>query len=527
MRRSAYVVSIAVATAVATVANVPSSPASPVAPAPAFVAMKCPDGIAPPGVDVDCGFVRVPEDRSDPDGRLIKVAAAVVHASGESRPDPIVMVQGGPSFGAISDFALGAYLADAEFLTDRDLILVDTRGTGISKPRLGCPELDRAEVKSFYSKPTIHSDAFRLARLALRKCWDRLVSEGVDPSSFTSDESAADLDALRQALGVDQWNLLAASADGILGGTYLRLFPGGIRSVIFDSAMATHMTYSADLERGRAVLLEKMFAGCRANDACRATYPGIRKRFYTWVDRLAAEPIPVTVKEFRPEPVTLLLDGIGLFADAASLVYPGDVFTPSLIHDPLRYIWRVTHGHARRVYEEFLGQGPVTNSHYDDFFAQGKTMSYICHDLVGFTTRGDQIQVGRDLPVYRERFLNDRFDLDFQYWVPASPAGCEVWDVGRAPGWQRQPVASAIPSLVLAGEYDWSVPSYVVRQVGDKLSRSTYVEFPASAHLQLGSFTNGSECAREIAGAFLAQPEAAVDTSCVAELPRIDFTPPG
>ena len=45
--------------------------------------------------------------------------------------------------------AVDLYFGGAPYARDRDVVLVDTRGTGLSQPRLGCPEFDRAlESKS-------------------------------------------------------------------------------------------------------------------------------------------------------------------------------------------------------------------------------------------------------------------------------------------------------------------------------------------------------------------------------------------
>jgi hypothetical protein len=123
---------------------------------PLFQSASCPPDVFPPSVRVDCGFVVVPESRTRPTGRTITVAAAVMHApSPHPKDDPIVFLDGGPSFGAISSFAVDFYFGGAAYTRDRDVILVDTRGTGLSQPRLGCPEFDRANVSTFYSEPFV------------------------------------------------------------------------------------------------------------------------------------------------------------------------------------------------------------------------------------------------------------------------------------------------------------------------------------------------------------------------------------
>ena len=133
----------------------------------------CPDGLFPPDRTVDCGFVTVPENRARPNGRSITVAAAVMRAT-TRRPkaDPIVFVDGGPSFGAISDFAVYSYFGGASYADERDVVLVDTRGTGLSTPRLGCPEFDQADEASFFAKPYFyaHEPAVEAWSKALRAC---------------------------------------------------------------------------------------------------------------------------------------------------------------------------------------------------------------------------------------------------------------------------------------------------------------------------------------------------------------------
>jgi pimeloyl-ACP methyl ester carboxylesterase len=487
--------------------------------------MACPEGTFPPDLDLDCGFVRVPENWSDPNGRTITVAAAVIRSSAaHPRQDPIVFLDGGPSFGAIAGFA-PTWVFNGDYYGDRDVILVDTRGTGIAKPRLGCPELDRAEVRAFYSGRSINSRALPIYRQALAHCRDRLTAKGIDLAAFTSAESAADLESLRRALGVHRWNLLAFSADGVLALTYMRLYPQSLRSVILDSAQSTQMLWGLDYDRGYAAQLDAIFAGCAADPDCHAAYPGIRRSFFRMVHRLHAHPATITFPRYRPTPVQLHLDGGGLYADAIYSIYPGDKFSPSEIPDLLERIWRETHGELVQVYREWFGRGPTENGHANDFVAQGKSLSYLCHDVVNFITRADRRQAAEDLPPFAARYLARGFDLRFGSNSFISPAGCHVWQVGRAAAVQHEPVTSSIPTLVLAGEYDGGVTPNIVRQTTVGLSRSHYYEIPAGAHGQLAGYNVGSECARSIAGQFLGNPALTPDSSCISSLPGVDFSP--
>ena len=363
-----------------------------------FHAAPCPPDIFPPSVRVDCGFVAVPENRARPTGRTITVAAAVMRApSPHPKADPIVFLNGGPSFGAISSFAVDLCFGGAAYTRDRDVILVDTRGTGLSQPRLSCPEFDRANVSAFYSTPFVGSSNVADFTRAIRACRDRLTADGIDLPAYNSAESAADLEALRRALGYRQWNLFALSADGVLGLTYMRLFPGGIRSAVVDSGQSPQHLWGLDYYRGLNELLERVFAGCAANAACNAAYPNIRSVFFDLVHRLQRHPAVIPIPDFQPRPVTVQVDGVGFYLDALFGIFPGNEFAPDTIRPLLSEIWRSAHGELTHVYQERLGTGPFT-SDFDSFVADGKTMSYVCRDLVGFITRADLRQAAPTCP---------------------------------------------------------------------------------------------------------------------------------
>lgn len=85
----------------------------------------------------------MPQDEFDPTNeRTIKLAVAVARATGNQHVrDPIVFLQGGPGASIVEDTALLAQTAFAHDLESRDLVVIDQRGTGLSQPNAGCPEV--------------------------------------------------------------------------------------------------------------------------------------------------------------------------------------------------------------------------------------------------------------------------------------------------------------------------------------------------------------------------------------------------
>src|SRR6478672_10509354 len=104
--------------------------------------MALPDGVVE-GQNLECGYLVVPEDRTSSDGKTIQLAYAVLHASADVvKPDPIIYLSGGPGGNAVGE--IDGWV-ETSYLKDRDLILLDQRGTGYSLPSLNCPEAEQNE----------------------------------------------------------------------------------------------------------------------------------------------------------------------------------------------------------------------------------------------------------------------------------------------------------------------------------------------------------------------------------------------
>jgi hypothetical protein len=99
---------------------------------------------------------------------------------------------------------------------------------------------------------------------------------------------------------------------------------------------------------------------------------------------------------------------------------------------------------------------------------------------------------------------------------------CRIWKVHEASANENQPVQSDIPTLVLAGQYDPITPPAWGQQAAESLSNSFFYEFPGFGH----GVSIDDACPESITQAFLHNPAAAPDATCLAEMSGPDFSLP-
>jgi pimeloyl-ACP methyl ester carboxylesterase len=86
------------------------------------------------GIDARCGSFVVPENRTKPNGRTIGLNVVVLPASlRPARTDAVAYLAGGPG-DAATELAARRSQQLTVLNMHRDILLVDQRGTGRSKP---------------------------------------------------------------------------------------------------------------------------------------------------------------------------------------------------------------------------------------------------------------------------------------------------------------------------------------------------------------------------------------------------------
>jgi pimeloyl-ACP methyl ester carboxylesterase len=219
----------------------------------------------------DEGRITVPVDYTDPQGATIDLYVARHRASNES-VGPMLANRGGPGAEGAS-LALNASGYFSSEITDNfDVIGWDPRGTGQSEGVVDC--IDDTEYDRFFANLDVTPDdagertaIVDTAEEFAQRCLDR-----VEHLQYVgTNNSARDMDAIRQALGVEQISYFGFSYGSELGGVWTTLFPSTVRAAVFDGASDPN---AGALERtlqqgaGFEAALDTFLAQCSANSSC-------------------------------------------------------------------------------------------------------------------------------------------------------------------------------------------------------------------------------------------------------------------
>ena len=488
----------------ATVGSTPTEESS-TEPVATFEKADCPFEV-PEDAVVECGSVVVPENHNDPAGPTIRVAVAVIKDQSEHhQPDPVMLLSGGPGEKTVHNAPAMAQVL-APIHPNRDLIVFDQRGAGLSEPALECPEF----MQAFFDlldevDPNV---AVQTTFDALMTCRDRLVSEGHNLSAYNTTQNAADVNAIHIALGYDQVNLYGGSYGSLLAQATMRDYPEGIRSVVLTSVLPLEKSLFVEGSTTIAKAIMHLLDTCATDEVCSSAYPDLQEVLFEVIDRLNADPIPITVTNpLDGQSYDALLTGDAVFGNLVSVLYQ----TPLIPALP-QAIYDVYNGDY-----ELMTRLSSIRLTLLDAISRGMTFSVLCtEDLIGRTP---------------EDLLNTRAALPRQLVGTADPKViveygsfgiCGNWPVQEADASIKEPLVRDIPTLILGGEFDPVTPPEYGRLVAEHLSHSYFVEFPGVGH-----FIIADECARSIAGVFFDDPTRAPDASCVAEMPGVVFDVPG
>ena len=212
-------------------------------------------------------WVEVPEA----EGSKTTIELAVVrYRTRHSHPGPPIMyLAGGPGGSGTEHVGTLATHPQIRLLEHRDVLAIDQRGTGRSKPAVNNEPLSTFEVpwRQGLERETVIEAVRRLGRENDRY-WR---ARGVDLLTYNTEQSAHDLERVRSALGLDQIALYAASYGTHLALAYLRHYDRFVERAVLLKVEGPNHTWKLPSTTQRH--LEALADQFRADSTAATTLP--------------------------------------------------------------------------------------------------------------------------------------------------------------------------------------------------------------------------------------------------------------
>ncbi len=282
--------------------------------------------------------------------------------------------------------------------------------------------------------------------------------------------------------------------------TAMRDHPEGIRSVILDSTYPPQVDGFLEFPSGMVRALNVLFDSCRSDAACARAYPDLERTFLDAVARLNEEPVRFDITHpLSGQTFDALYNGDSLVGLVFQSLYSPSIIPllPEAISDTVRGLY----GTVAAIEGQLLAN--------NEFSSTGMYYSVQCAEEARFV---DEEAVAAENARYPEYLSFLEGEGLFRV--------CDEWGAYQAGPIENEPVASNIPTLVLAGGFDPITPPSYGRRAADTLSRSFFFEVPSAAH----GVANDNDCTRAIALAFVDDPLVEPDAACIRGLAPIGFT---
>lgn len=460
------------------------TPAAPVKPVMLGTIAFKPCNLASPmrreSLEAMCGAYEVPEDRDAPDGRKIALNIAWLQTSrgGERMPDPVFFLAGGPGQSAVESYP-GLDPVFREVRKQRDVILVDQRGTGKSN-LLSCamPEDEDAYDPSPQAMQT-----------QAAQCAETL-SKKADLRHYTTTDAIADLDAVRKAIGAAQVNLVGVSYGTRVAQQYAMRYPAATRSIVLDSPVPNALGLGNIFARNLDDALALQFALCSKDPACKDKLGDPRAELDVLLAKLRANPVQVQYRDASSGEIkqgTLRAETVAGLVRMYAYMPLASGLLPKLIHE----------ANAGR-YENLMALAKMMSGDMQEAMAMGMQLSVVCSEDAGSM-------------VAREE---DKDTVLGNLMPEGMAAMCRAWPKGKVPTDFNQPLATAVPALVLAGEFDPVTPPRYGEQIVKSLPNGRLFVLKGVGHGALGA-----GCMPKLFTQFIEKTDAkALDGQCLDTL---------
>jgi pimeloyl-ACP methyl ester carboxylesterase len=455
--------------------------------------------------DVRCHDLVVPEDRSKPAGRQIRMLVMVAPSKAKPAGVPTVFI-GGPGGTARYPFGGGVLSqpAGSDVRNYGDVVAVGVRGRQFSEPVLTCPEVSGV-WRDRLALPDNGPEANKLFLDAAEQCGRRLVREGFDLNAYGQDEIVDDVRDLAIAKGWSRINVQGSFDLARVAVLLAARYPSLVRSVVLDAPYPVDAAYYEDRLSNYNAGWQAFLAACRTDAACEQAFPNLERELPAGYAQLQQDRPLVTVPDPAGGPdVGVLWNGdrlvdIHLLGLATQSNLPN---IPAFFSSPPEDSESLSRAGAGYV---VLASAPDPSG--DPW---GANFSAYCEDLDQHVVTGNLAAAETLYPLFRVFARDPLFELCPRWPTKARPGAIGLLET-----------ASAVPALIFTGALDPLAPRAYAQRAAKAFTDATVAVFP---NLTSGVLANGPPCISALRLAFLHNPQADLDVDgCIAQVPPIAF----
>lgn len=395
---------------------------------------------------VQCATLAVPENEADPSSKTIELLIVRLPTSGaQSTGDPLVALAGGPGQSASESFLwMDRWLSDVA--STRDIYLIDQRGTGHSNPQ-------RCDLAGVDAMTGDDPEQWRALGSA---CLEQF--EG-DPRFYLSEVAVRDLERVRRALNLPQWNVYGVSYGTRVAQLYMRHFPGALRTVVLDGVLPLPVALGPEIAVFSDAALKALLAQCEEDPSCHERFPELASGIVGLFQQLSGAPVMVRFESLKTGGwQEMRFERAHLTGVIRMALYNSHLL--SVLPQALEAAYRN---------EDFTVLARLSAElDWSDQMAMGMHNSIVCSE---------------DVPFYADAStepLNDTYMGETL--VQGMKALCDVWPRGKVSSGFKAPLVSSVPTLLLSGERDPITPPAYGDQVKEGLNQSRHLVVPARAH---------------------------------------------
>ncbi len=451
----------------------------------AFKACSLTSPMTPDSIEAQCARFTVPENRSQPDGRKLDLNIAWLPATSDAdqAPDPVFFLAGGPGQAAVESYPMLDPVFK-EVRKHRDVILIDQRGTGKSNP-LACT-MDDPDQPSTPGVAAAQAEATRcVAELSAK----------ADLRHYTTSDAVADLDAVREAIGAAQVNLVGVSYGTRVAQQYAMHHPKTTRSIVLDSVVPNTLQLGNIFARNLDDALALQFALCSKAPACKGKLGDPRVELDQLLIKLRAAPVEVSYRDATTGEQTkamLNADTVAGLVRMYAYMPAAGALLPKLIHEA---------NNGR--YAGLVALAKMMVGDLKDGMAMGMQFSVICsEDNEGMLARTE-----------------DSGTVLGTAMTESMAAMCRVWPKGDVPADFHKAIATDVSALVLEGEFDPVTPPRYGQEVVKTLPNGRLFTLRGQGHNVIGA-----GCMPKLFTQFIEKADAkALDAAC---LDKLNYVPP-